>query len=407
MPRTREVKRRPRPAAEAREADTPLNTLAPARKRAQAASKGTQAATAKAEEQVRDAAPREPPSKPARQQPDARRVPDEIRSRFIGIGANYYFPDGAPAFTDHGGKLTTTSENTEVIRSLVTIAKARGWEDIRVTGTERFRKEAWFAARVAGLAVRGYRPTEFEQAHIVRAIARRAAGPTPQAGGGETERSASTRGRGGTDDAPRAVDKDTSSITGRLVDHGRATYRHDPKAPMSYFVRLETERGDREVWGVDLERAFRESLTRPTMGDEVTVRSYAREPVTVNAPRRDAEGRIVGHREIEAHRNRWIVERSDFLAERAAAAQVFRDPAIKASEAVKRHPELRGSYLQLQVAKAGAEREIRHPEDRARFVERARAALADAIERGEPLEPVRLKERRAERAHARDPLPAR
>jgi hypothetical protein len=143
------------------------------------------------------------------------------------------------------------------------------------------------------------------------------------------------------------------------------------------------------------------------MGDEVTVRSYVRDPVTVRAARHDAEGRVVGHRAIDTHRNRWVVERSDFLAARAAAAQVFRDSAIKASEAVKRHPELQGSYLQLQVAIAGAEREIRHPEDRARFVERARAALAEAIERGAPLEPVRLVDRQPEKARTHHPVPTR
>lgn len=79
---------------------------------------------------------------------------------------------------------------------------------------------------------------------------------------------------------------------GRLVDHGRATYKHDPKEPMPYYVRIETRTGDREIWGVDLERAFRESLSRSTIGDEVTARAYGREPVTVSAPQLDAEGHV-------------------------------------------------------------------------------------------------------------------
>jgi putative DNA primase/helicase len=303
------------------------------------------------------------------------------------------------AFTDHGAKLTTRSENTEVVRSLVAIAQARDWGEIRVTGTERFRKEAWFAARLAGLEVRGYRPTEFEQERSVRAVARReagAAGREPNGGASERgdqpttpthDRSSQSRQR------PRRSPEEQGAITGRLVDHGRANYRHNPKEPLSYYVRIETDRGDREIWGVDLERAFRESLSGPTIGDEVTLRSDGRDPVTVSAPQRDHEGQVVGKEEIATHRNRWIVERSDFLAERAAAAQTFRDAAIKASDGVKAHPELQGSYLQLQAAKLGAERDIRDPDDRERFVARARAAIAAAIERGEPLEPVRLRER--------------
>src|SRR3984885_4420951 len=129
----------------------------------------------------------------------SRAVPDEIRERFIGIGSKYYFPDGAAAFTDHGAKLTTRSENTEVIRSLIAIAQAREWGDIKVSGTERFRKEAWFAARLVGIEVRGYKPTAFEEERIARAIARRdvgAAGRDPN--GTESERGddvGSTRAR--------------------------------------------------------------------------------------------------------------------------------------------------------------------------------------------------------------------
>jgi len=325
-------------------------------------------------------------SKPAAAQTESRSraMPDEIRERFIGIGANYYFPDGVTAFTDHGTKLSTRSENTEVIRSLVAIAQAREWGEIKVTGSERFRKDAWFAARIAGLEVKGYAPTEFEQERVVRAIARREAAAAgrdraPPVSGQRDERSSARTGGGPEDGGP---------FTGRLVDHGRATYRHDPKEPMSYYMRIETPRGDREIWGVDLERAFRESLSRPTIGDEVTARSYGRDPVTVTT----AEG------EIAAHRNRWIIERSAFLAERAAAAGVFRDTAIKASEAVKAHPELQGSYFQLQAAKLGAERDIRDRQDQARFVAGVRAAIAEAIERGEPLEPVRLRVRPARTA---------
>jgi len=345
------------------------------------------------------------PAGAAEKNEPSRVVPDEIRERFIGIGSKYYFPDGADAFTDHGAKLTTRSENTEVIRSLIAIAQAREWGDIKVTGTERFRKEAWFAARLVGIEVRGYKPTAFEEERIARAVARRdagAAGRDPNgAASGRGDNPASTRDRSRADgDRKARSSKDLGPITGRLVDHGRANYRHNPKDPMSYYVRVETERGDREIWGVDLERAFRESLSRPTLGDQVTVRAQGRDPVNVSSLERDREGRVVGKQEIETHRNRWTVERSDFLAERAAAAQTFRDARVKPSDAIKSHPELQGSYLQLQAAKLGAERDIPNPDDRTRFVARARVAIAEAIERGEPLEPVRLRERSAERAEA-------
>ena len=354
-------------------------------------------------------------------------VPPEIRERFIGIGSEYYFPDGAPAFKDHGRKLTTPSENTEVIRSMVSIAQSRGWNDLTVKGTERFRKDAWFAAQLAGITVRGYEPTAFEREHAVRAIGRRAAGAAGRTvdvdavqNGGQLsgampgarlgDREAGERPERASSN--RRPESDSASIAGRLVDHGRANYRHDPKEPPSYFVRLETARGDVEIWGVDLERAFRESLTRPTIGDDVTARATGRDRVKIPVDVRDDQGRVIGKDEIEVHRNRWIVERSEFLVHRAALAKVLRDPNIGPEEGTKRFPELQGSYLQLQVAKQGAQRDITHPEDRTRFVERARHALAEAIERGDPMEPVRLRERAPGRAAeprkpARDIAPTR
>lgn len=166
---------------------------------------------------------------------------------------------------------------------------------------------------------------------------------------------------------------------------------------MSYFVRLETPSGDKEVWGVDLERAINKSLTRPTMGDQVTVRAAGRDPVTVLVEKHDEEGRVAGTEEVQTYRNRWAVEKAAFMAGRAAAAKVFRDPAIRAEDGVKRHPELNGTYLQLQVAKDLAQREITESGDRQRFVERTREALAQAIEVGEPLQPIQMRDRGGQR----------
>ncbi len=336
-----------------------------------------------------------------------RHIPEHIRKRFVQVGRHYHFPDGTRAFTDRGGRLTTPSENTEVIRSLITIAQARGWNEITVRGTERFRKDAWTAARLAGLEVRGYRPTEFEQERVARLLARGRDGvPSEQLKSPSTSRASpeSTVGVPG-----QGIRDETQSerpgrrdglLTGTLVEHGRATYRHNPKEPMSYFVKIHTSRGDRTIWGVDLERAFRESLTRPEAGDDVGLRAVRQDAVTVHAPEWDADGKIVAERDLAVHRNRWIVEKRAFFAERAAAARTLRDRSIDPKQAVKRHPELVGTYLQVRAAELAARR-FRDAQDRDRFVSQVRAAIADGVARGEPLPAVRLREHIAERASAR------
>jgi hypothetical protein len=345
---------------------------------------------------------REPPTKPA-DSPDGtpkstrdrepaaseakavRLIPDHIRKRFVQVGHRYYFSDGAHAFTDRGARLVTPSENTEVVKSLIAIAEARGWKEISVTGTERFRKEAWASASALGIKVRGYTPTEFERAHLARRLAREGASAVvaepPHLGTPsktETRHSDSDRSRG--------------PITGRLVDHGVAAYRHDPHEPMSYFVKIETPQGEREIWGVDLNRALKESLTQPNIGDEIGLRAVRRDTVTVQELTRDPEGKVVGQKPLGVHRNRWIVERKEFFAERAAAARTLRDSSVDPKQAARRHPELVGTYLQMHAAQIAA-RQLRDPQDREKFVSLVRSALADAVARGEPLPPVRLKEK--------------
>ena len=317
-----------------------------------------------------------------------RAVPDHIHRRFVAVGHRYYFPDGAHAFTDRGSRLTTQSENTEVIKSLIAIADARGWSEITVGGTERFRKEAWFAANAAGLSVRGYRPTEFERAQLARTIARDRAreeiGREPSAANTGSSETGSSR--------PEAAPARERFIVGRLVDHGPAPYRHDPHERMSYYVRLETPTGGREVWGVDLQRALKESLTNPKTGDEVGLRALRRESVKVQVAERDEAGAVVREAPLETHRNRWVLEKREFFVDRAAAARTVRDSTVDPKEGARRHPELVGTYLQIRAAEL-ASKQFRDPDDRKTFVARVRTALADAIARGEPLQPVRLKDR--------------
>jgi len=336
-------------------------------------------------------------------------MPDEVKRRFVRVGNKYHFPDGARAFTDHGSRLTSPSENTEVIRSLVSVAQARGWSEVSVTGTERFRKEAWFAARVAGLEVRNYRPTEFEQGRLVRTLARgqdqpgrdqAAATASPVDGKcANTPRHPEAR-RDAPPSEPR--ERQRNLQVGRLVDHGVAPYLHDSRNTKSYFIRIETEGSERVIWGVDLQRALKESLTRPKIGDEIGLRSGRREEVKVWQEERDADGRVVDQKQVATHRNSWIVEKRDFFRERAQASRVLRDEGVDQQQAVKRHPELVGTYLQLHAAELAA-KSIRDPEDQRRFVTSVRRALADSVARGEPLPPVRLKDAAAQRHEPRVP----
>lgn len=332
----------------------------------------------------------EPKRAPSREgaEREAHAVPASVRAHFVQLGTKFYFSDGTRAFTDRGVKLATPSENTQLIRDLVAIAQARGWQRVAVSGSERFRKEAWTVAREAGLEVKGYRASEFDEARLVRRAGRSEAGGAKEAQHYDTAPRVSKGVREGKPAAPR-------QHSGRLVEHGPAPYKHDPHEPMSYFVKLETGRGERELWGVDLERAFRESLSRPQIGDEVVVRAVRREPVTVKRGRGEP-GEAGSTQEIATHRNRWIVEKREFLEQREKAAEVLRDPQVAAAKGSRSHPELLGAYLQMHAAEL-ASKQFRDPQDRERFVAMVRSALADSVERGEALPAVRLRQSEIER----------
>lgn len=230
---------------------------------------------------------------------NARAMPPEIERRFVRVGREFYFPDGARAFSDRGRRLTTPSENTEVIRSLIEIARARGWQSLVVSGTERFRKDAWLAAQAAGIEARGYRPSEFEQAHAVRARARAQARESSELQDPRDAPKDSREAPRRRDDGPRErQERPRGWIKGKLLEHGPTNYRNDPTEPPSYFVKVETERGERTVWGVDLERALKQALSRPQAGDEVGLRAVRREPVTVRAPAVNGRGEIVDRKSV-------------------------------------------------------------------------------------------------------------
>ena len=179
---------------------------------------------------------------------------------------------------------------------------------------------------------------------------------------------------------------------------------------MSYYVRIETERGDREIWGVDLERAFRQSLSTPGIGQEVGVRAVGRDPVTVPTTKRDADRpRSRTRRACTCTAISGASRARSFWIDGAKWPTCFAMRPSAPPTPSRQFPELEGSYLQLQMARAGVEQRIESGAAREQFVEHLRAHLAKAIQYGQALEPVRLKARGEERekTQERDHSPAR
>lgn len=91
-------------------------------------------------------------------------IPEVIQKKYFQDGNKFYFK-GSPeklAFRDTGKALKTKLDGEAVADSMVMIAKNRGWTEIKVTGSESFKKDVWREATKQGIAVRGYSPTPAE-----------------------------------------------------------------------------------------------------------------------------------------------------------------------------------------------------------------------------------------------------
>jgi hypothetical protein len=101
-------------------------------------------------------------------------VPERTRRRYLTEAAPgslaFYVDATTPtaAFRDHGRRLSTERNDPQAVREIVEIARHRGWDAIRVSGTAGFRREVWRVGTAAGLEVRGYRPTERDRQDAAR-----------------------------------------------------------------------------------------------------------------------------------------------------------------------------------------------------------------------------------------------
>jgi hypothetical protein len=263
-----------------------------------------------------------------------------VHKQFRVSGAKYHFKDQPTkvAFKDQGNRMVSGSNDDRVAQAMATMAEAKGWKTIKVSGHPDYVREVWMEASVRGLEVHGYKPTEQDKEQLEarrdRAM-RNTVEHAPQRErkaadrNADAERPHTPQERGqeaGRVDAQGEHDKAATgpqrAFAGRLVEHGPAPYQHAPKGHASYYVKLATDKGERTVWGVDLKRAI--GASKAKAGEDITLEYKGNQLVTVQAAKRDGDGRVVGQQEIAANRNTWKVQKSDRhkIAEAVASALI-------------------------------------------------------------------------------------
>lgn len=308
---------------------------------------------------------------------DINQIPDAVKGRYLvasKVPGQFFFRDREQklAFADKGGKLVTSEDDQTVVLSMIEVCKAKGWGSIQVKGSKTFQSETWLHARLAGIEVKGFKPSASDMARLEdQRIALATNSITPISSGESTReaphplqdgklpegtapvasplsKEAIAFGEVGrkkgfseervsflmqevqrfmeiaadlgivvpspkitSHDPGKRVDvgeKPLRHYAGILLDHGKANYQFAPDEKPSYWVKIQSPKGDEKtVWGVDLERAIKDGQV--ANGESINLDFFGNRPVTVMGNKRDASGNVVGQEEIESMRNTWNITR--------------------------------------------------------------------------------------------------
>lgn len=278
-------------------------------------------------------------------------VPPEIGSKYLQVGNKYHNPDSAKtvAFVDRGDKLQTASSNPQIADDLVKIADARGWQELKVTGTPAFRREVWLEASVRGIHVDGYKPTELDKAELERRstfVREQNSIEVPSNAFRELPKEQALKKDPGLVNAFATIEaakvfaqqkiadtvdqqKFVSSVQqevgkkvdagekipavklktpeGKLIAHGKDHYNFDKDEKLNYYVTLEDSKGrQRIIWGVGLAKALRDSKAQ--IGDRLRLQVSEQKGVVVDQKIRDQNNQVVGTKTIDSARNVWSAE---------------------------------------------------------------------------------------------------
>lgn len=331
-------------------------------------------------------------------------VPERVTKSYIEVDGKYYFnnrPDSL-AFVDKGSKLQTKLNNSHVASSMVDIAEARGWNDIQLNGTKEFKREAWLEATSRGLTAHGYKPREEDLARLKKLASERQTNEigsehqnvkssvtTPSSSSPASDRKAEASQSSGESvkadavNTPAAETPEKSpeyNLAGKIVAHGKAPYENNPDNRESYYVTLENEAGKKSTtWGVDLERAIEESGTQK--GDKVELKNLGRQPVTVERPKKDDKGAVIGKETINTHRNTWEVK-----------ADAIRDKKVDLKQVLNDHPDLINEVTMLSVAGKFGNKNFTNDKDRESFMEQVREKIANNVAKGEPTKSINIRQ---------------
>ncbi|MDM0029135.1 LPD7 domain-containing protein [Variovorax saccharolyticus] len=102
-------------------------------------------------------------------------MPRRIVQGYTEINGKFFANDSSRLmFEDKGEKLATSGISKELVADMVSLARAKQWESLKLTGSIEFRREAWLQAESQGIRTQGYTPKDVDLAALKVLTAERA-----------------------------------------------------------------------------------------------------------------------------------------------------------------------------------------------------------------------------------------
>lgn len=204
-------------------------------------------------EQAHTATPTE--SKPQNQPQLEFRIPDRVAAQYRTNGNEKYMLDPRTNKLAIDARseniLKTRNNDKKTIKNMLAIAETNGWQNIKVKGSPEFKKEMWLQARLKGLEVQGYKPSEQDKKLL------------------ETRKAQLERGINSIskDDNPSQQVRQTS---GKLMGYGVGIHPNNKDGKNTYYVDIQKSNGQTErLYGHGLRDAIIQS--KAERGDNITL----------------------------------------------------------------------------------------------------------------------------------------
>lgn len=204
-------------------------------------------------EQAQTATPTE--SKPQNQPQLEFRIPDSVAAQYRTNGNEKYMLDPRTDKLAIDARseniLKTRNNDKKTIKNMLAIAETNGWQNIKVKGSPEFKKEMWLQARLKGLEVQGYKPSEQDKKLL------------------ETRKAQLERGINSIskENNPSQQVRQTS---GKLMGYGVGIHPNNKEGKNTYYVDIQKSNGQTErLYGHGLRDAIIQS--KAERGDNITL----------------------------------------------------------------------------------------------------------------------------------------